>query len=217
GFQVADPVTSRRRGAFAYAEVRDARKAEERAERLRLYYVAMTRAIDRLIVSGAIDDERRGETPIGWVLSRLDADEELERAADGGLAATAIGDAAHRLLEQVDLAAPVAPDVDQVRTWYPAVSDEELERVRTLVEAYCSSELAARLATLPGATKERHFTFEHDDVLVHGYLDVFHLAGGRALVADYKTNVLGEATPADVVETEYRLQRLVYALACLRA
>jgi hypothetical protein len=37
------------------------------------------------------------------------------------------------------------------------------------------------------------------------------------VVADYKTNALGEASPADVVEHEYRLQRLVYALACLRA
>src|SRR5262249_26281449 len=71
----------RPRGAFAYEEVRDARKAEDRAERLRLYYVAMTRAIDRLIVSGAVDPAKRDDaTPMGWVLSRLDADEELERA-----------------------------------------------------------------------------------------------------------------------------------------
>src|SRR6266516_4426709 len=84
GFRVADPVTSARRGAFSYDEVRKARKAEERAERLRLYYVAMTRAQDRLIVSGAIDPARSAEeaTPIGWVLSRLDALGELERAGE---------------------------------------------------------------------------------------------------------------------------------------
>ena len=35
--------------------IRAARRAEEHAERLRLYYVAMTRAKERLIVSGAID------------------------------------------------------------------------------------------------------------------------------------------------------------------
>ncbi len=52
GFRVADPLTSERRGVYAYEEVKEARKTEERAERLRLYYVAMTRAIDRLIVSG---------------------------------------------------------------------------------------------------------------------------------------------------------------------
>jgi ATP-dependent helicase/nuclease subunit A len=326
GFKVADPLTSQRRSAFAYDEVRDARKAEERAERLRLYYVAMTRAIDRLIVSGAVDPAKLSDaTPIEWVLSRLEAAEEVERAggepveleragarvlvrvdryrpepeaatappapqeepaqlslfetvAGGaerpapvlpaleplpapplydvrrlsysalalfercsyryfaervagmrerravgelpgqqGLAATEIGDAAHRLLEKVELAAPVAPDVEQVRAWYPAATDEELDRVRALVEGFCRSGLAARIASLPSATKERHFTFEHDGVLVHGYLDVFHLDGGRAFVADYKRNLLAELAPGEVVESEYRLQRLVYALACFRA
>src|SRR4029434_10908566 len=82
GFRVIDPVTSRRLGAFDYEQVREAREAEDRAERLRLYAVAMTRAIDRLIVSGAIDPESRSDaaTPLGWVLGRLDADDELAGA-----------------------------------------------------------------------------------------------------------------------------------------
>ena len=44
----------------------------------------MTRAVDRLIVSGAIDRESTADrsTPMGWVLQRLDAAEELA-AADG--------------------------------------------------------------------------------------------------------------------------------------
>ncbi|MDP8910799.1 MAG: UvrD-helicase domain-containing protein, partial [Actinomycetota bacterium] len=79
GFRVADPVTSARRGAFAYEDVKAARKAEEEAERLRLYYVAMTRAIDRLIVSGSTDAGNPDRsTPIGWVLARLGVDAELE-------------------------------------------------------------------------------------------------------------------------------------------
>ena len=84
GFKVADPATSKRRPAFDYEEVRRAREEEDRAERLRLYYVAMTRAVDRLIVSGAIDRESTADrsTPMGWVLQRLDAAEELA-AADG--------------------------------------------------------------------------------------------------------------------------------------
>jgi hypothetical protein len=40
---------------------------------------------------------------------------------------------------------------------------------------------------------------------------------GHALVVDYKTNALGEASPDEIVEQDYRLQRLVYALACFRA
>jgi ATP-dependent helicase/nuclease subunit A len=134
-----------------------------------------------------------------------------------GLAATEIGDAVHRLLEQVDLAAPFPPDVQQARAWYPAATDAELERIGALVEAYCESDLAARVAALPGAAAERPFAFEHDGVLLHGRLDVLHLMDGRATIVDYKTNVLEDRGALDVVEEEYRVQRLVYGLACFRA
>ncbi len=119
------------------------------------------------------------------------------------------------------LDAPVAPPrgelAETVRGWYPRVSDEELERIAGFVDAYCESALARRIAALPDVRPERPFAFEHDGVLLHGRLDALSLAGGRALVLDYKTNLLGERTPAEVVEAEYRLQRLVYALACLKA
>ena len=328
GFRVADPITSERRGAYAYDEVKEARRAEERAERLRLYYVAMTRAVDRLIVSGSIDPVRTADetTPIGWVLGRLDARAEIESAErepieleregarvilrvdrhvegepevvaepvaeDGqlalfagddagalpalvpalpplvdvpapplhrvrrlsfsalalfercsyryyaervvgmrptderaavpgtpGLAATEIGDAVHRLLELVNLQEPLPPDDLEalVREWYPRVSGEELERIAAFVRSYCESELARRVATLSGARPERPFAFEHDAVLLHGRLDVLQQDGSRALVVDYKTNTLEEGTPEEIVEQDYRLQRLVYALACFRA
>jgi ATP-dependent exoDNAse (exonuclease V) beta subunit len=108
-------------------------------------------------------------------------------------------------------------ELERVRAWYPRVTAEELERIRRLVDGYCSSELARRVAALPGVRKEQRFTFEHDGVLLHGFLDVFHLAAGRALVVDYKTNPVVELEPGDVVDEHYRLQRLVYALAALRA
>jgi ATP-dependent helicase/nuclease subunit A len=147
------------------------------------------------------------------------------RPADGsgqvpgqsGLAATEIGDAVHRLLELVDLGTPSPPDLEQVRGWYPGVTDEELERIDAFVRAYCDSDLAARVAGLTGAAVERPFAFEHDGVLLHGRLDMLHREGGRALVLDYKTNALEDASPEEVVEAEYRVQRLVYALACFRA
>ena len=330
GFRVADPVSGKRHGVLGYEDVKDVRRAEDEAERLRLYYVAMTRAIDRLIVSGSIDPERKADehTPIGWVLGRLDCAAELE-AADGqpleleregarvlvrvdrtpapsapeeappaelavdaetgqlvlfaegdasplpplaptlapiqalpepplhdvrrlsysalalfercsyryyaervagmrpagngtgagdrGLAATEIGDAVHRLLELVDLRDPAAPDVERVRAWYPAVTEPELERIAGFVASYCGSELARRIAALDGARPERPFAFEHDGVLLHGRLDVLHVEGSRALVLDYKTNSLAEGAPEEIVEADYRLQRLVYALACFRA
>ena len=297
---------------------RDRAAAEE--ERLRLYYVAMTRAIDRLIVSGAVGEGR--ETPIRWILGRLGCEAELHEAGgqfelergdagflvrvdrfapteseppgdaahvsvvtredgqlalfdelpaapvvhgyrlpelapvplpplhrvrrlsysalalyercsyryyaerlaglrerrpqegagdgtqEGGLAATEIGDAVHRLLEL-----PGA-DVELVRDWYPAVTAEELERVGALVAAYRESALAVRAE---GARAELGFAFEHDGVLLHGRFDLYRRDGSRALVVDYKTNAIGDQEPADVVESEYTLQRLVYALACFRA
>src|SRR5207244_2051021 len=136
---------------------------------------------------------------------------------EGGLAATEVGDAVHRLLELTELSAPAAPDVAPVRTWYPRVTDEELERIGSLVAAYCDSDLARTVAALAAPAKERHFTFEHDGVLLHGFIDVFHRDGGQALVVDYKTNSLAEGTPEEIVEHDYRLQRLVYALAAFRA
>jgi hypothetical protein len=141
-----------------------------------------------------------------------------DASANGGLAATEIGDAVHTLLERLDLSDPCVPaELEQaVRASYPQASAEEIERVGRLVEAYCSSELAARIASLPGAAAEQGFAFEHDGVLFHGRLDVVHRATGRALVVDYKTNVLEDVPPEEVVEREYRLQRLVYAIACLR-
>lgn len=375
GFKVAHPLTGKRHAAFAYEAVKHAEEEAETAERRRLYYVAMTRAIDRLIVSGSIDPAKRAdrETPIGWVLQRLELEaldaaapdsraalverdgarlllrvdrgaagggeetaagegapargearaggeaaavvaehaaatattpaapatgdevaqlalfgapedialaavpppavapapdlpalpalaalpvpplhdlrrlsfsalalydrcsyrwyvervvglHEVEPSGDehtvAGLAATELGDAVHVVLEGIDLRAPAAPDdaalAELVRRSYPAATDEEVARVGRFVPAYTESALARRIALLP-ARPERPFAFEHDGVLLRGRLDVLSVDGPRALVLDYKTNALGSASPAEAVERGYRLQRLVYALACLRA
>src|ERR671936_639342 len=135
-----------------------------------------------------------------------------------GLAATEIGDAAHNLLEHVDLSEPALPEdwAARVRARYPAVTDDELERIRAFVAGFCESELGGRVAALEGAAAERPFAFEHDGVLLHGRLDVLHRDGPRTIVVDYKTNVLDDAAPEELVERDYRLQRLVYALACFR-
>ena len=81
GFKVAHPGTGTRVVTTSYEEVKETRERDEEAERLRLYYVAMTRAMERLIVSGSVDrsSERDERTPIGWVLQRLDLGGELDR------------------------------------------------------------------------------------------------------------------------------------------
>jgi ATP-dependent helicase/nuclease subunit A len=153
------------------------------------------------------------------VVGMRPSDERAAAPGTSGLAATEVGDAVHRLLELVDLREPLPPDdlAARVRSWYPRVTDAELERIAGFVRSYCESELARRVAGLPGARAERPFAFVQDGVLLHGRLDVLQLDGGRALVVDYKTNTLEEGTPAEIVEHDYRLQRLVYGLACFRA
>ena len=144
---------------------------------------------------------------------------DVQAVGHEGLSGTAIGSAVHTELEHVDLAAPaLAPGWEErVRAAYPRATDEEVERIRSLIDAYCTSELATRVSGLDGVAKERHFTFEHDGVLLHGFLDTYHRAGERALVVDYKSNLLEGQEPAEIVARSYELQRLVYALACLRA
>ena len=85
------------------------------------------------------------------------------------------------------------------------------------MRTYTGSPLAARIAGLRGVRPERPFAFELDGVLVNGRLDVLWLEGDRALVLDYKTNLLEGREPAEIVEEEYATQQSVYAVACLRA
>jgi ATP-dependent helicase/nuclease subunit A len=76
GFRVVNPATGKRTGAFGWEEVREAERSADQAENRRLLYVAMTRAIDRLIISGAVDpgSRRDVEAPLRWILSRLELD-----------------------------------------------------------------------------------------------------------------------------------------------
>ena len=82
GFRMVHPTRGKREAVFGWDDVKHAADEQERRERLRLYYVAMTRAIDRLVVSGAIDPGRNADrqTPIGWVVERLDAHESVVSA-----------------------------------------------------------------------------------------------------------------------------------------
>ena len=66
-------------------------------------------------------------------------------------------------------------------------------------------------------SQEHRFTFLLHDALLVGVLDVLAYEGQHALVVDYKTNRLLGRDPTDIVESEYALQRLAYALALLRA
>ena len=322
GFKVVHPTSGERKAVFGYDEVLGAEREAGRAERLRLYYVAMTRAIDRLLVSGAVGEAR--DTPIGWVLSKLDCEAELARrehrvrararrrlvprprrprerararardrgagatakgssrcstscrrrrrpaagcfpsscpcrsprcttsassptrrsrcssaartattpsgspgcasgapapAEGDGLAATEIGDAAHRLLELVDMADPDVPELDVVRSWYPDVSDEELERiagVRPVVLRLAARAAGRRASRASGPSgRSRSST---TGSCCDGRLDVLHRRDGRGArrrLQDERPRRAHRRRRS--IESDYRLQRLVYALACFRA
>jgi RecB family exonuclease len=152
-----------------------------------------------------------------YYAERLVGMRALEPTGGDGLGALDVGDAVHRLLETIDLRAPQVVDLERVRAWFPRVTDEELQLIAGFVASYCASPLARRVAGLEAVRTEVQFSFEHDGVLIRGFLDVLHRDGDRALVVDYKTNTLAEHSPDEIVEHEYRLQRLVYALACFRS
>ncbi|MDQ4082761.1 MAG: UvrD-helicase domain-containing protein, partial [Actinomycetota bacterium] len=59
GFRVVNPATGERAGAFGWDDMRRVEQTADQAENRRLLYVAMTRAVDRLIVSGAFDPTSR--------------------------------------------------------------------------------------------------------------------------------------------------------------
>jgi ATP-dependent exoDNAse (exonuclease V) beta subunit len=142
-------------------------------------------------------------------------------ASEGaGLAATELGSAVHELLEQLDLHAPKSPTAAEierkVRSHYPAATGEDLKRIERFTVNYCDSELARRVAQLSEPQSELSFVFEQGEVLLNGFLDVAAFDGDKAFVLDYKTNKI-ERELEEIVADDYQIQRLVYALACLRA
>jgi ATP-dependent helicase/nuclease subunit A len=78
GLQIKRPGSGARINALWYDQIRDEQRELADAEERRLFYVAMTRAKERLIVSGAatFDDWDQGNraAPIGWVGSAFVSD-----------------------------------------------------------------------------------------------------------------------------------------------
>ena len=90
--------------------------------------------------------------------------------------------------------------------------------VEALLAAWEGSSLAARMAVAGTVLHELPFAFVEDDVVLRGSLDICARSpDGSLLVADLKTTNLAGREPAAVVESEYALQRSIYALAALRS
>ena len=158
-------------------------------------------------------------------LDRTDGPREAAApGADAALAPTDRGVLVHDLLERLDFRRPIKPTAAMISAAAQraglgsAVSEADAEEAAGLVERFAATELCARLGRATQVSREERFAFLLGGALVVGALDVLaREPGGRALVVDYKTDRLEGADPSEVVDRAYATQRLVYALAALRA
>ncbi|MGZ4430488.1 MAG: UvrD-helicase domain-containing protein, partial [Gaiellales bacterium] len=163
-------------------------------------------ALPRISYSGLALYDRCGYRFYAQRLLRL-PERRPERGDGEGLAAVELGDAVHLLLERDD---------GRWRDRYPHATAEDEARIERMLAGWRGSSLAERLAGLGELQVELPFAFDVDGVLIRGRFDVFHRdSAGHALVVDYKTNLLGERTPDELVERSYGHQVSIYALAAL--
>jgi ATP-dependent helicase/nuclease subunit A len=157
----------------------------------------------------------------------------IVRPRDGARAALdprVRGTIVHALLERVDFAKPQAPTAsaaaELARELGARVAEHDCEQLALLasvaVTAVCdASSPAARLASAADVRREHPFAFSlaAGEPLITGVIDVLaRESGGAALVIDYKTDRVSDAEQLDALaERDYGIQRLIYALATLRA
>ena len=154
----------------------------------------------------------------------------VSASAAGALEARARGTLVHRLLEELDFRAARAPGGEEVamraRELGIRASAGEREEIAQLIAGALAAAPAARLASAARVRREYPFAFtvpsEEPDgagaVLINGVIDLLADDGdGTCLVIDYKSDRVGPAEDlAALVERDYGVQRLVYALAVLR-
>jgi hypothetical protein len=134
----------------------------------------------------------------------------------------------HGLLERLDFADPAVPPDDEVAAaielhGVEAVPDDVAD-IRAMLNAVAGSELRERIASARRVRTELPFAFTLTppgtggrSLLMNGVVDVLADEGARTLVVDWKSDPLGDHEPEEIVSAQYATQRLVYALAGLRA
>jgi ATP-dependent helicase/nuclease subunit A len=157
----------------------------------------------------------------------LPEDRSARRAerTTAGLEARARGTLIHRLLETIDFARPRPLTAEQVTLaaadldMHP--SERECEEIGALIETASASAPAARVAAASIVRREYPFAFSlaAEQPLINGVIDLLaQERDGSMLVLDYKSDrVAGDIDLGALVEREYGIQRLLYALAVLRA
>jgi ATP-dependent exoDNAse (exonuclease V) beta subunit len=170
------------------------------------------------------EDPSAGDGQLGLPLAAATA---TRAPAAGALSPRVRGSIAHELLEHADLLTGDAPDeaeiAARIESYGERVRPEDVADLRTLVEAFLSSELYARVQQAHGVRKELPFAFPlapdgaGESILVNGVLDLYAVEDDSTLVVDYKTDRLEGADPVAFCDEHYGTQRIVYALAALKA
>ena len=144
--------------------------------------------------------------------------------APPGRQARARGILVHSLLESLDFARPRLPTIEQVgglaRELGVGLDTGESAEIVELLRAAVGSGPAERLASVSEVSREHPFAFSlgADEPLVTGVIDLLaRESDGGSIVLDYKSDRIAPETDLEeVVEREYGVQRLIYALAVLR-
>jgi len=145
-----------------------------------------------------------------------------------GLSPLLRGSIVHLLLERLDFRRPLVPSEGAVRELLAEyghdASEPELEDLRGMVAAFVDSPLRERLARATRTRTELQFAFTLDpggrggrSVLMNGVVDVHAAEPDGTLIVDYKSDRLEGRDPVVVCDEDYGTQRIVYALAVLRA
>ena len=145
-------------------------------------------------------------------------------AGTGGLEARARGVLVHRLMESLEFSSGAPPDADRVgavagELGMQSTSQEREELARLLARAL-NGPLRTRIAAARRLRREHPFAFSLGEgpPLVTGVIDLLcDEPDGTLLIVDYKSDRLAPQADLDeVVERDYAVQRLLYALAVLR-
>ena len=138
------------------------------------------------------------------------------------------GTVVHELLERLDFSDPRAPTAEDVAARLESHGAPSgagaVEDVRRFVTAFLGSALFERLARAQRIRQELGFAYDivppgtgGRGLLVNGFVDVYAEEPERVLIVDYKTDSLEGIEADGLVEANYSIQRLIYALAALRS
>ncbi|HEV2975865.1 MAG TPA: UvrD-helicase domain-containing protein [Solirubrobacteraceae bacterium] len=144
--------------------------------------------------------------------------------AGSGLEARARGTLVHRLMELLDFAVPRAPSPRDVARSAAElglrVGALERSELAELIATAARAAPSRRIARAESVRREHPFAFSlgRGEPLITGVIDLLAVeAGGARLVLDYKSDrVAPDVELEALVEREYGIQRLLYALAVLR-